>query len=134
LVTAVDIGAADVVDYLLDHGASVDGGAFDGDSTALHVAVHRERHDLVRRLLAAGADPAAVDAHGRTAAEWGTLKAARRPDHERRRLPLDPDPSHRPLRAAAAKVRWCTSHPRTDLARCAPSSASSTLSHPRAGG
>ena len=53
--------------------------AFDGESTALHVAVHRERHDLVRRLLAAGADPAATDAHGRTAADWGTLKAARRP-------------------------------------------------------
>ena len=80
LVTAVNIGATDVVDYLLDHGAPVDGGAFDGGSTALHVAVHRERHDLVRRLLAAGADPAATDGHGRTAADWGALKAARRPE------------------------------------------------------
>lgn len=80
LVTAVNIGATDVVDYLLDHGAPVDGGAFDGESTALHVAVHRERHDLVRRLLAAGADPAATDANGRTAADWGALKAARRPE------------------------------------------------------
>lgn len=78
LVTAVNIGATDVVDYLLDHGAPVDSRAFDGESTALHVAVHRERHDLVRRLLAAGADPAATDAHGRTAADWGALKAARR--------------------------------------------------------
>ena len=50
LVTAVNIGATDVVDYLLEAGASPDGGAFDGESTALHVAVHRERHDLVRRL------------------------------------------------------------------------------------
>jgi len=80
LVTAVSIGATDVVDYLLDHGAPVDDGAFDGESTALHVAVHRERHDLVRRLLAAGADPAATDAHGRTAADWAALKAARRPE------------------------------------------------------
>lgn len=80
LVTAVNIGATDVVDYLLDHGASVDGGAFDGESTALHVAVHRRRHDLVRRLLAAGADPAATDAHGRTAADWAAVKAARRPE------------------------------------------------------
>ncbi len=80
LVTAVNIGATDVVDYLLDHGASVDSGAFDGESTALHVAVHRERHDLVRRLLAAGADPAETDAHGRTAADWGALKAGRRPE------------------------------------------------------
>jgi RNA polymerase sigma factor (sigma-70 family) len=78
LVTAVNIGATDVVDYLLDHGASVDGGAFDGESTALHVAVHRERHDLVRRLLEAGADPDATDANGRTAADWGVLKAAQR--------------------------------------------------------
>ena len=67
-----------VVDYLLDHGASVHGGAFDGEVTALHVAAYRERHDLARRLLAAGADPAATDAHGRTAADWGALKAARR--------------------------------------------------------
>jgi RNA polymerase sigma-70 factor, ECF subfamily len=80
LVTAVNIGATDIVDYLLDQGASPDGGAFDGQSTALHVAVHRERHDLVRRLLAAGADPVATDAHGRTAADWATLKADRRPE------------------------------------------------------
>ncbi len=80
LWTAVNIGAADVVEHLLDHGASADGGAFDGEATALHVAVYRERHDLVRRLLAAGADPAATDAHGRTAADWGALKAARRSD------------------------------------------------------
>ena len=80
LVTAVNIGATDVVDYLLAHGASPDGGAFDGQSTALHVAVHRERHDLVRRLLAAGANPSATDVHGRTAADWATLKAIRRPE------------------------------------------------------
>ena len=78
LWAAVNIGAADVVDYLLDHGASADGGAFDGEASALHVAVYRERHDLVRRLLAAGADPAATDAHGRAATDWGVLKAARR--------------------------------------------------------
>ncbi len=80
LVTAVNIGATDVVDYLLEAGASPDGGAFDGESTALHVAVHRERHDLVRRLLTAGADPSATDVHGRTAADWATLKAIRRPE------------------------------------------------------
>ncbi|MGH9047717.1 MAG: ankyrin repeat domain-containing protein, partial [Acidimicrobiales bacterium] len=78
LWAAVNIGAADVVDYLLAHGASANGGAFDGEATALHVAVYRERHDIVRKLLAAGADPAAIDAHGRTAATWGALKAARR--------------------------------------------------------
>ena len=80
LVAAVNIGASDVVDYLLEQGASLDSGAFDGQSTALHVAVHRERHDLVRRLMAAGADPATTDVHGRTAADWAALKAARRPE------------------------------------------------------
>ncbi len=80
LVTAVNIGATDVVDYLLEAGASPHGGAFDGESTALHVAVHRERHDLVRRLIAAGADPAATDVHGRTAADWSVLKAGHRPE------------------------------------------------------
>lgn len=78
LWAAVNIGAEDVVEYLLDQGAPVDGGAFEGDTTALHVAVYRERHDLVRRLMAAGADPARTDAHGHTAADWGALKSARR--------------------------------------------------------
>jgi RNA polymerase sigma-70 factor (ECF subfamily) len=80
LVAAVNVGATEVVDYLLDHGAPVDDGAFDGESTALHVAVHRDRHELVPRLLAAGADPAATDANGRTAADWAALRAARRSD------------------------------------------------------
>jgi RNA polymerase sigma-70 factor, ECF subfamily len=78
LVTAVAIGATKVVDYLLEQGAPVDSRSFDGGSTALHVAVHREHHDLVRRLLAAGADPDATDANGRTAADWSALKSERR--------------------------------------------------------
>jgi RNA polymerase sigma-70 factor (ECF subfamily) len=78
LWAAVNIGATDVVGYLLDRGAPVDDGAFEGEVTALHVAVYRQRHDLVRRLLAAGADPAATDAHGRTAADWGDIRAGRR--------------------------------------------------------
>ena len=80
LWAAVNVGATDVVDYLLDHGASVDGGAFDGEATALHLAVHRDRPDLVRRLLAAGADATATDANGRTAADWSALKTTRRTD------------------------------------------------------
>jgi len=82
LATAVAIGATEVVDYLLEQGAPVDSRSFDGGSTALHVAVHREHHDLVRRLLAAGADPNAIDANGRTAADWSALKAERRVGEE----------------------------------------------------
>jgi RNA polymerase sigma factor (sigma-70 family) len=78
LWAAVNIGAADVVDYLLDQGATAAEGAFGGEATALHVAVYRERHDLVEKLLAAGADPAATDSHGRTAADWSALKGDRR--------------------------------------------------------
>ena len=78
LVTAVAIGATEVVDYLLEQGAPVDSRSFAGGSTALHVAVHRDHHDLVPRLLAAGADPKVTDANGRTAADWSALKAERR--------------------------------------------------------
>lgn len=133
LVTAVNIGAPDVVDYLLDHGASVDGGAFDGESTALHVAVHRERHDLVRRLLAAGADPAATDAHGRTAADWGTLKAARRPEADDGDVlwaGSEPSISSR----HCGEGPWSTSRPPTGSARCVPCSAWSMLSRRLTGG
>lgn len=82
LVAAVNLGAIDIVDYLLEHGASPNDAAFDGQSTALHVAVHRDRHDLVPRLLAAGADPTATDANGRTAADWSALRTARRRERE----------------------------------------------------
>ncbi len=116
LVTAVNIGATEVVDYLLDHGASLDDGAFDGESTALHIAVHRERHDLVRRLLAAGADPAATDAP--RAHRRGLGRAQGRPPGrgERRRCPVDPDPSHRPVRTAPARGAGATSRPPTGSA------------------
>ena len=114
-MTAVNIGATDVVDYLLDHGASVDGGAFDGESTALHVAVYRERHDLVRRLLAAGADPAATDAHGRTAADWGVLKAARRPE-EPTAMSCGPGSGQSTCSRRCGEGRWSTSRPPTGSA------------------
>lgn len=76
LVAAVNIGAADVVQFLLAHGASPNATAFDGGSTALHVAVHRNRHDLVRMLLSAGVDPTIEDGNGRTVADWALLNAA----------------------------------------------------------
>ena len=79
LVAAVNIGADDVVKFLVEHGASLEDAAFDGGSTALHVAVHRGRHDIVRMLLGAGADPTLRDGRGRTAADWSALKTADQP-------------------------------------------------------
>lgn len=76
LAVAVNVGAADIVAYLLDNGASPDDAAFDGGSTPLHIAVHRGDHDMVRALLGAGADPTLEDRNGRTAADWSAIKAA----------------------------------------------------------
>ena len=67
---------ARVVEYLLDAGADPNTPAFAG-ATPLHVAMQRGHHDLVPRLLAAGADPDRVDDHGRTPADWLALH---RPD------------------------------------------------------
>lgn len=78
LAAAVNIGANDIVEYLLAHGASLDDAAFDGGSTALHIAVHRGNHDLVRMLLAAGADPSVADRNGRAAADWSAIRTSTR--------------------------------------------------------
>jgi RNA polymerase sigma factor (sigma-70 family) len=80
LAAAVNVGAIDVAEFLVEHGASLDDAAFDGGSTALHIAVHKDLHGLVRMLLAAGADPTLEDGNGRTAADWGVLKATSRPE------------------------------------------------------
>lgn len=80
LAAAVNVGAVDVAEFLIDSGALLDDAAFDGGSTALHVAVHKDLHGLVRLLLAAGADPTLEDGNGRTAADWSLIKATRRPE------------------------------------------------------
>ncbi len=134
LWAAVNIGAADVVDYLLDHGASVDGGAFDGEATALHVAV-----------LPRAARSRAPAAGGR-----GRPGRDRRARSHRRGLGCPESGPHGPRRTTAMSCgpgsgpstcsrrcgegRWCTSRPPTGSARSSPCSAWSTLSPPRTGG
>lgn len=80
LAAAVNVGAVDVAEFLIESSASLDDAAFDGGSTALHVAVHKDHHELVRLLLAAGADPTLEDRGGRSAADWSLIKATNRSD------------------------------------------------------
>lgn len=59
------VSTTEVAERLLAAGARVDAKASDG-RTALHVAVEMHHADIVRVLLAHGADPTARDAHGIT--------------------------------------------------------------------
>ena len=109
LWAAVNVGAADVVDYLLDHGASVDAGAFDGETTALHVAVYRERHDLAAPA-AGGRGRPGRDRRARPHRRGlGCPESSPPVRRARRRCPVDPDPSNRLVRAATA--RGAGAHP-----------------------
>lgn len=72
---AVHAGHTEVVACLLRHGAPVDVGNGYG-WTPLFFAGYGARADLVRMLLAAGADPARVDQQGHTAAHWAAEAGA----------------------------------------------------------
>jgi uncharacterized protein len=63
---AADGGPADAVVLLLRSGAVVDGQRAPGDATALIVAAQHPQLEVVRILLAAGADPTAQDDEGDT--------------------------------------------------------------------
>lgn len=56
----------------VDPNAVVAARAFDGGSTALHVAVKKKREAMVARLLAAGADPEAKNKRGETPTSLAT--------------------------------------------------------------
>ncbi|GMF30618.1 unnamed protein product [Phytophthora lilii] len=63
---AADIGDYDMIKFLLDNGADVQG--TDG-TTALTSAVHSRNYRIVKKLMAAGVDISRRDGSGRTAAE-----------------------------------------------------------------
>jgi len=63
---AADGGPVDAIVLLLRHGAAVDGKRVPGDATPLNVAAQHPQPEVVRILLAAGADPAARDDEGDT--------------------------------------------------------------------
>ena len=72
LMWAASEGHAQVVDALVTAGAGLNLQGPGGD-TALHLAVlagKKSAHRVVKRLLAAGADPAITNAAGHTVEEW----------------------------------------------------------------
>lgn len=81
LWTAVTAGHAAVAERLLAAGADPNLTSHSG-STPLHAAVHRAPA-LVPALLAAGADPAALDRRERSAGDWALLRLARRREAHR---------------------------------------------------
>jgi ankyrin repeat protein len=76
LMVAVRAGSADVVRWLLDHGATVDAGTKKEDGTALLGACDRGFLDVVKVLVERGADPNRQDSRG-----WTPLSAAIAQDH-----------------------------------------------------
>jgi serine/threonine protein kinase/ankyrin repeat protein len=65
LVVAVVMGNAELVSYMLDHGADIHMTDGDGD-TALATAIQFRHRGLVDLLLTRGGNVHAIDAHGRT--------------------------------------------------------------------
>ncbi|MDB5307313.1 MAG: ankyrin [Gemmataceae bacterium] len=73
LVYAAAWGRAEVVEYLLAHGARINfiPAGFDFAGTPLHYAALRGRRDMVDRLLRHGADPGVPDSKiGKLAEDW----------------------------------------------------------------
>ena len=77
LIWAAANGRVETVQWLLDHGADVNrratfGGPSHGEGvTALHLAAQDNRVDVIRLMLARGADPTITDElHGSTPAGW----------------------------------------------------------------
>lgn len=75
LIDAVKAADLPRVERLLAEGADVDAAQGDG-ATALHWAVHRDRHDLAARLLRADASVDAADDHGVTPLALACLNAS----------------------------------------------------------
>lgn len=76
LVLAAGGGHLAVVSFLLDEGASIDGGATRSamGETPLIRAAHNGHVDVVRFLLLKGADPFARDLGGNTALHWAAMR------------------------------------------------------------
>jgi ankyrin repeat protein len=74
LMRAVSAGHAAAVDALLDAGGLDLQAREESGATALHIAAGRGYTDIVRRLLAAGAEASVADGAGRTPADVARLQ------------------------------------------------------------
>lgn len=70
LVRAVELGATDAIELLLELGAPIDAAGDDFGTTPLMAAVGAARRDLGRLLLERGADPDVPDVLGDPAVNW----------------------------------------------------------------
>lgn len=71
LQEAIDISNIRIINFLLEHGADVEGKLWmmDLQSNPLHIAASKGNFDVIRLLLAYNADPNAKDNDGKTAAD-----------------------------------------------------------------
>ncbi|KAF7593223.1 hypothetical protein BBP40_011764 [Aspergillus hancockii] len=70
LYYAASFGMTAIVDRLIQSGVNVDAPGGRHGATPLIVASYRGQYPVVKRLLAAGADPSKKDCHGMTSLQW----------------------------------------------------------------
>ncbi len=77
LRAAASRGHVDIINYLIEHGAMVDGTTPNNHNTPLMLAVEYNQVEAVRVLLNAGANPNPIDDYGDTALLQATRKTTR---------------------------------------------------------
>ena len=76
LALAASSGHVQVVDYLLQHGADVNGTDLNGDSALMSAVCHLGTLQIVQMLLENGADVNHRDAQNKSVLEWATERSS----------------------------------------------------------